>query len=61
MKVFIVVGWFGDQEWVEEVCATQEKAEERISELLVTRSSDKGPVWANGLHKFGFEEWAVIE
>jgi hypothetical protein len=40
-EVWIVEGWFGDQEWIEAVCATEEKAEEIAAERWKTRTSEK--------------------
>lgn len=59
MKVWIVGGWFGDNEWIESVWATEEGATMEIARLYEDRSSENGPEYARGLHKFGAEEYEV--
>lgn len=60
MNVWIVEGWFGDQEWIEGIYATEELADAERARLWQSRSSDKGPDYAKGLHKFSAEEYDVI-
>lgn len=59
-KVYIVVGWFGDHEWIECVCATEERADKESSLRWETRNSANTPEWAKGLGKFGVEEHVVL-
>ena len=40
MIVWIIEGWFGDQEWIEAVYATEESANRRVEELWKTRRSE---------------------
>lgn len=56
-KVYLVLGWFGDQEWVEGIYASKSDAEAEVARLWTTRSSDKGPSYARGLHKFSYDEY----
>jgi hypothetical protein len=60
LTVYIIVGWFGDIEWIEEIHSNEHVAEARVRELWETRNSARGPEWASGLHKFGIEDWEVI-
>ena len=59
MKVWIVLGWFGDTEWIEAVYGSEEKAEMAISELRKTRDSPNGPEYCRGLYKFGYEAYEL--
>jgi hypothetical protein len=60
VRVWIIEGWFGDVEWIEEVHADEAAAEARVAELWKTRASEKGPAYAKGLHKFAAEPYDVI-
>lgn len=57
--VYLVVGWFGDVEWVEAVYATDEAAEAACRAAWQERRSAHAPDWCQGLCKFGVEEWPV--
>ena len=58
-SVWIVVGWFGDQEWIEGVYRDESSADTEVTRLWETRASDKGPEYSKGLHKFGCEEYPL--
>lgn len=63
-KVWIVVGWFGSDEWIESVHATEESASVAASVLWAHRHSDKEPEYLKGygpvgLCKFGYEEYEL--
>lgn len=61
MSVWIVVGWFGDNEWYEPYAYLhQDEAQAACDELWKTRASENGPAYACGLHKFSVEEFPVI-
>lgn len=59
MKVWIVQGWFGSDEWIESVHATQESAERAVALLWETRDSEQTPQMAKGVAKFGADPWTV--
>ena len=54
-EVYLVVGWFGDQEWLEGVYATEELASAVCNTLWKTRTSEQGPAYAQRLHKFAVQ------
>lgn len=65
-KVWIVTGWFGSEEWIESVHATEDGASDATAVLWSHRHSDKEPeylkgygVGAVGLSKFGYEEYEL--
>ena len=60
MSVYVVEGWFGDQEWIEEIHATKAGAEGRVDVLWETRRSAKAPEYAQGVCKFAVHEYALI-
>lgn len=61
MKVYVITGWFGDREWIEpDFYANEEAAQARCFQLWAERSSEHGPDYARGLHKFSVEEYEVI-
>lgn len=60
-EVYIVHGWFGDYEWIECVCRDKDVAEQRAEKLWETRSSDVGPQYARGLHKFSADPYTLVE
>ncbi len=64
VRVYIIEGWFGDNEWIEAVYASELKANERVNELWVDRRSTKLPKeweYFQGLCKFDVVEHEVIQ
>jgi hypothetical protein len=62
MKIYLISGWFGDRDWIEEVHANKENADARCNELWTTRRSNRPiPQYIQGVCKFAVEEWDVIE
>lgn len=57
LKVYAVVGWFGDNEWVESVWATEDAAAAEVARI----KDDRAVVTSDYsyLHKFAIEEWEV--
>jgi hypothetical protein len=62
-RVYIIEGWFGDREWIEEVHADRETAERRSNELWAERRSNVIPPdhWIQGLAKYAVVEHVLIE
>ena len=60
VKVYLITGWFGDHEWVEEIHATKAGAEGKCEALWVRRRSHKAPEYAQGVCKFAVEEREVV-
>jgi hypothetical protein len=61
--VYVIEGWFGDQEWIEAVYATKEAADAKTAELWKTRESEhpgKPVEHARGLHKFAVVTHKVL-
>lgn len=58
-EVWIVLGWFGGNEWIESVWATKEAAEAESARLWETRTGENGPEYCAGFHKFGAELFEV--
>ena len=56
----MLCGWVGDVEWVEGIYATEADAELRCKELWTDRTSERGPDYARGLHKFGVEPMPLL-
>lgn len=63
LKVYIIEGWFGDQEWIEAIYADQTKAEDRCNQLWADRRSSILPSdhWIQDLCKFAVVEHEVVE
>jgi len=59
MTVFVVVGWFGDQEWIEGIYTTKESAETVCDKMWEHRESEIGPPESRGVHKFAVEPFEV--
>jgi hypothetical protein len=55
MNVYLVFGWFGDQEWVESIFATEEAAEREVERLYSVRPK----TGESSLNKYAVEEWEV--
>ena len=62
MKIYIIEGWFGDVEWIEEIHLSKERAEERSNELWAERRSNVLPPdhFVQDLCKFAAVEYEVI-
>lgn len=58
--VWIVGGWFGSEEWIEEIRSSKESALARVEELWKERRSEKGPDYAQGVCKFEAFEMEVL-
>lgn len=63
-KVWIVTGWFGSDEWIESVHATENSASAACAELWTTRHSEHEPDYIKeykprGLSKFGYDEYEL--
>ena len=61
LNVYILMGWFGDQEWIEGVYLDVEKAQKQSEKLWETRSSDLTPDNLKGVAKFGIDGYKVID
>lgn len=61
-RVYMVVGWFGSDEWNEKCFANKEEADAYCAKLWETRESpleSKPSEYAKGLHKFDVIEYEV--
>ena len=60
-SVFIIEGWFGDHEWYEPFAyMSKAEAEAACDRLWATRSSENGPEYSRGLHKFAVAEVPLV-
>ena len=59
MKVYVVTGYFGSDEWIESIWLNEEKATEEMLVLWAERKSPVGPSYAQGVMKFGVDEYDV--
>lgn len=61
--VYIIEGWFGDQEWIEAVYATEAAANRRCEKLWETRTSahEQASPHSRGLHKFAVVMHEVLD
>lgn len=59
-SVYVLAGWFGDIEWIEDIYANEQEAEDECDRLWISRTSEKGPDYATKLHKFAVEEHSLI-
>lgn len=62
-KVYVIEGWFGDQEWIEAIYLDKSKAEARSKVLWETRTSSHWPDdhWIQGHCKFQVVEHNLVD
>lgn len=62
VKVYVIQGWFGQDEWIEGIYADQQKAEFKMRQLWAERRSEvlAPDYYIQGLCKFDVVEHEVI-